>query len=549
MFAGLCASDGIRTCLASPPLPDLAVNMESEPRPATVPVRGGRPVMRWPTVVIPAILFVLFALTLGYWVKNAPLNADEGFYLAAARATLKGQLPYLDYGFTQGPFLPLIDAPLVALVPPTLAAIRWISAGWTLLGLIVAYGLLRGCRGLAVPVLCCLLLLSSPMALDYLTIGKTYSLAQLLLLLTAVGLVLPWSWRVRLLWLAFFGVLTVGTRLTLGPVVALLWAGLGWQHRREVNWLWMLLVPTVVALCLLGPFCLPDPPRFFFWNLGFHLARRTTYDTGIHPPGFWLHVWKFAPAIWVAAVPVAGFAWKVRATDTPGAIIYFAALAGLLINFFTAGVYPEYVTPFLLLLLVGIGRVTQQAVPQKWPLCTAGLALLGLGWFAAEWPVLGRSPPQDQAGEAARFLAKHTKPSDEVLAAMPEIALEARRPLLMNLVLGKFGVTDVIDAIPPGTAARFRLATYDQIVDAVTTRRPGAVVLSTSTVWNFILSVPSMRTPIPGPAWWRDRKTGPARFRWWLGCNYYIAYSGDTYVILLPRSQPLSVPPDDFPDF
>ena len=36
------------------------------------------------------------------------LNQDEGWYLYAAGLTAQGQLPYVDFAYTQAPVLPLV---------------------------------------------------------------------------------------------------------------------------------------------------------------------------------------------------------------------------------------------------------------------------------------------------------------------------------------------------------------------------------------------------------------------------------------------------------
>lgn len=64
--------------------------------------RRNRMVTRVPVLIVG----ILLTLELCHWEVWSKLNADEGFYLAASRATLQGELPYFDYAYTQGPFLP-----------------------------------------------------------------------------------------------------------------------------------------------------------------------------------------------------------------------------------------------------------------------------------------------------------------------------------------------------------------------------------------------------------------------------------------------------------
>ena len=61
----------------------------------------------WAGLVL--LLSVWAAVVFNAWGRE--LNADEGFYLAASKATLQGELPYRDYAYTMMPLLPILQAP------------------------------------------------------------------------------------------------------------------------------------------------------------------------------------------------------------------------------------------------------------------------------------------------------------------------------------------------------------------------------------------------------------------------------------------------------
>ena len=491
------------------------------------------------------VVGILLAMALFHWKTWSELNADKGFYLAASRATLKGDLPYFDYAYTQGPFLPLLNAPLAAVLQPSVEGIRTISMIWTAAGFLVAYLLLGGAKRPLAAAGCLAILLFSQVYLSFLPIGKTYALAQFLLLLAAAGLLLPGGWRRQLVWLSVFGVLCAGTRLTLAPVVAGLWVGLWWLHRREARASWMLLVPAAVGLLLIGPFVLPDFSRFLFWNYDYHHACIFPR----HPLEIWPETWTLAPGVWTLGLVALVCMLKNVTLDRAGLVFLLAGTAGFVFNLFYVGLYAENATPFVLLILVGSGRVLYSAGLKTWQalvldgaklvtgrnlkqvnawLALAGGGILAVALATGGKPVLppGYTPAAIQAGQAARFLREHTALGDEVLAAMPEIAIEAGRPLYRNLVMGKFAVTT---EIAPERAARLDLMTFDELTDAVERSRPAAIVGSSTLnfpKWNFFWTIPSLR-----PA-------GQAQARFWSVAerNYYVAYSADSYVIMLRQS-------------
>lgn len=480
----------------------------------------------WMVSHVPVLVVgILLALELFHWKVWSRLNPDEGFYLAASRATLRGDLPYFDYAYTQGPFLPLLNAPLAAIVRPSLEGIRTISTLWTAAGFLAAYLLLGGTRRPLATAGCLAILLFSQVYFSFLPIGKTYALAQFLLLLAAAGLLLPGGWRRRLVWLSVFGVLCAGTRLTLAPVVAGLWVGLWWLHRREARPSWMLLVPAAVVLLLIGPFSLPNPSRFLFWNYGYHHA--CVFPR--HPTNFWTETWSLAPGVWTLGLAALACMFRNDTLDPVGLVFLLGGAAGLSFNLFFVGLYPEYATPFVLLILVGSGRVLQSAGLKTWQALVLWGVILAVALATGGKPELpsgytpGTPPAEIQAGLAARFLREHTVPGDEVLAAMPEIAIEAGRPLYRNLVMGKFAVTT---EIAPERAAQLHVLTFDELTDAVERSRPAAIVGSISMKWDFFWTIPSLR-----PA-----GEAQARFLAVAERNYYLAYSADTYVILLRKS-------------
>jgi hypothetical protein len=472
---------------------------------------------RVPGFVVPSVLAILWALLCVRVLHGWPLNADEGFYLAASRALGDGMLPYRDYAYTQMPLLPIIQAPFFAVLPASLAGIRMLGILWTSLFLAAAWALLSARLGALRALGCFGLMFLCVDTLGLLSIGKTYPLAQLLFLLAALPLFMPLSWRARLLLVSAAGVLCVGVRLTMAPSILALWAGLWALHRGEARWTWMLGVPGVFALLAIGPFVAMDPARFMFFNLAFHLDSLLP----AHPGGFWRLALGYLPGPWMFfTIALVANGRRLSAFS----VLLAASVLGVVANLATVGVYMEYVTPFILPGLVGAAGVLAQGSPRRWEIAAyaacaaAGIALL--------------SPPrstscENDASAAARFLAAHSAAGDPVLASMPEIPVEARRPVFRNLLMGKFTVTG---DIPAGPASRLGFIHITDLVGAVERREAAAVVLSSAPTGNFYYSLPSQRvfTGI------RRELLGK------LLAGYYVAFSNRSYVILLRRDHQLA---------
>jgi len=465
-----------------------------------------------------ALLAVLWA-AFAWWLAAVwPLNADEGFYLAVSRALGQGLLPYRDYAYTQTPLLPLLQAPLALALPASLLSIRLVSLLWLTGSLVLCFAMLRSRLGAVALLGAHLVLFLSLPAFGFLSMGKTYALAQLLFLAAALPLLLEWRPLAGLAWLSFFSVLSVGSRLTMAPAVLILYAGYCLLRCRGRSPLPVVGLPLLFASALLGPFVAADPERFYFFNWGYHQMSTIIR----HPPGFFGRVFIFAPGVWLLALCALPFA--LRRLSGPG-VLLLASFTGVAANVVVAGSYAEYNAPFVLGAWLGALLLLAEAV--RTPFRATALVLAAtLSAACARLPVLQR--PLGSERTASAFLRANTAEGDEVLASMTEIPVCAGRPLYRGLLMGKFVVTA---DLPPVLASQYGFLHASELLSCVAERRPAAVVLSRYMSWNFRYSMPSLRN------------FGEFREDWLraLHSGYRIAYFNDAYVVLLRR--PAGAPP------
>jgi hypothetical protein len=478
-------------------------------------------------------VFAVALLVAGVWLALASqilihtsLNADEGFYLAVSHALRDGLLPYRDYLYTQMPLLPILQAPPSALLPTSLFGIRLLALIWTTfaLGLILVVALrftgLARTLGIFLLVFLCL----DP--LGYLSIGKTYPLAHLLFLLTALPLFLSGNWHWRYVLLCIMGVLCGGVRLTMIPAVIVLWTGFCVPRRREMGWVLMLGLPLLLAMLLVGSWGAVEPVGFYYGIWQYH--REALLPR--HPPGFWRSALTYLPGVWLFLAAAFSIGW--RRWDRPGMLLLLAAIAGSIANLGLAGIYLEYVVPFVIPGVLGAAVVLWEAKRPKIELAVYLMAASLLLW-RIEMP--RRSSCVEDATAAAEFLRDHTPENTTVLASMPEIPIEAGRPLLAGLLMGKFAVTA---EYTPEKAAALHYMHYGTLLQLIGQRKPAAIVFSTGRNANFNYSVPSLRVYRPDMHRLLLQEA--------LSC-YSISYYNATYVVLLRRDVKLSVPPSEIP--
>jgi hypothetical protein len=427
-----------------------------------------------------------FAIAAAYVDHGAP-NNDEGFYAYASREVMRGRIPYRDFGYTQTPVLPYVQGAVMEVVGFGIRAQRGINVAWTMLA--VALAVIVWKRAGLRPLACAQLLLAwflSHALVYYDTIGKTYALAQLLLLAAAATFYLRISPLAKLVVLSLACVLAVGCRLTVAPSVVILWLGLAYEERRRISPILTVAVPATLALLTLGPFVAADPSNAVFWCMLCHvqtvlprMRAAVLVQSVLAAPAF------------CAAAAAALLALRRREGPgpSPATWITAAGIFGWVFGVAVPGMYPDYSTPFLPLVMLGCGcSLAGKPARTSFLACACIMGASAGGLLLEHDKFLSGDYPKS-VERVAEYVRQSTQPTDPVLTPMPEVALQAGRDAFPHLEMGKFGLTGEM----ADSAANARhLLTRDQLVRAVSLQRPPIIVLSRYHDANFAWSLPSM---------------------------------------------------------
>lgn len=439
------------------------------------------------TVVAAAIIYLSAA---GFYVERGKANADEGFYAYASYSVMHGKIPYRDFAYTQMPVLPYLQGALMSFTGFGVRQQRWINA--CLGALSLALGVVVWRKSRLHPAVCWALVLAwcfcKPL-LYYDTIGKTYAMSQLLLVAAGGCLLLNTSPQRKLLLLSLAGVLAIGCRLTVIPCVFVLWCGLAALHRQQLSWTLLFGVPLSIALIILGPFFAAAPANALFWNWTYHRQSM------ISPERWELLANSFTMLPAMAMLAVLGtiiLFCKKQGPAEPGAWLFLAGFAGWILSISVAGIYVDYAVPCLPLMIVGIGLLLHDITPFRFEMALGSVALtmiVALSMLHGESFI--KKGYLEAINHVAAYLKANTKPTDIVLASMPEIPLEANRPILPGTEMGKFAITNEMD---DATAQSRNIITFGQLLSIIDRRSASIVILSESHAWNFSWSIPGLRT-------------------------------------------------------
>jgi hypothetical protein len=444
---------------------------------------------RWAALLTAAIAAAVFVAIASLFVFHGRPNADEGFYAVISHEVMQGKLLYRDLAYTQTPLLPYIQGLVMSVIGFGVAQQRWLNVAVQAISLALAvYCWMR--RRLSLPLVVglgitwCLCL---PL-LYFGSIGKTYAMAQLFLVIASLCVIGTFRAVPALILLSLCGVLAVGCRLTVGPAVLILWIGFCRIHARNVSKTLLISTPLLFAIILLGPFIIGAPTNAYFWMWGFHMQVMTPRA----PVAILMQLPLFAPGITILVVlGLVAATFQYSRDRFPGLCVMLAGTAGAIANAGIYGVYLEYAVPYLGLIIVGAGAVLVSCpLPQLWHyigpfFCTlisiSAFFLQDNNWTAANY--------LEDVATAGRYIAMQSKPEDQLLTSMPELGLASNRPLYPRSEMGKFAITV---EMTPKTAFTRRIISFGELVYLTEQAVPKIIGLSRAERWNFRWSVPSM---------------------------------------------------------
>jgi len=361
-------------------------------------------------------------LILALWfIERGLLNADEGWYLYAARQIAHGLEPHQDFAFFQVSVYPRVMAGLLESGAGSLITARWISGFMLAAATVTATLAAARLTNTAGAVIVAVTMGLHPLVVSTGVLAKPYALT---LLLVSVGLfLLSGRDRVRVaLGFMLFGV-AVGTRLSLAvPVLPLLWG-----HRKTHG-------SAAVAGLLMGV-CIA------FWPvLGVDLEILWSHWVGVHTAGGGQLMPRLSWLAWQASIGLVMltlFLPSPHAERMPG--LRLAAGLGVLIHLVPSAVHIEHTVVLAPLLSLALADRWSSSLDVR-KLCIGVVLFAVSGVSASRWVHLDREiSTVEQTTELAAWLRSHTPEDQPILTQQLALAVEADRSVPSGFEMGRFG--------------------------------------------------------------------------------------------------------------
>lgn len=418
---------------------------------------------------------LLFALT----VLLAPLNQDEGWYLYAARAICKGQLPHRDFFFTQGLGHPLFYSAFAwAWGPHGILGGRILTALITLAGLVIADRALIKCLTQETPKTAARILLWSLLGLNlwfctFTVIPKTYALCILLQagLFLALATLKP-AQRVPVLPLLLAGVLAAllpVTRLSMGILIPIccVWLISFRKHFGRKPLFLFSASAGITLLACFGPELLLWP-KAFFETQAFHTAREPMGLLGTI--GCAVRAVRFNPTAILLTLVCCNILMRPTQTRTfsPFSLLFGACALGIiLVHLFTPVPYDDYLVPALLpfalavILIIADHHETAHCLHTlaKFSLLFALILAVGASPLAQDWVMIRqdrfwvelKSEPDllqlRRVGKELAIRARELK-TDTLWTQDTYLAIEAKLSVPRGMEMGPFSKPQPLDSTP-----------------------------------------------------------------------------------------------------
>lgn len=468
------------------------------------------PASRAATLLL-GLLFGLYVVLLAVYVVVGRHWTDEGWYLNAARLVAAGQVPYLDFAFTQAPGFPYLYALPQVVFGPSFWVGRLTSLAFALgTGLFTLYAA-RRLGGPWGAILAFGFFALNIYNVHFLTVILTYPAATFFLTGALAALTAPWPAPARVAVALVAAALATGIRFSAAvPFAALLVYALLLLGRRPLAL--FALLPGLAGLGLIfGPFLLADPVVARFNILGYHVEDASLFETIWRSRFYWIN---FLPGhlAWAIGGPLLlvlawRTGWRPRRPNARSGLLWMIAGVTVAITILHAlpenpqAKYQTLIAPWACVLL-GAG-IVWLAADRGWSWATRAAVVLPLIALPFALQVAGNAVLAMARGELSPrfseidvgdgrlplaeiesigdFVAANTPPGEPVATLFTSIAVAANRPVLPGLEMSIFSLTPA----PAGQTERLRLTTPGALTEDIAAGRPAAIITE-QTLLSFI---------------------------------------------------------------
>ncbi len=452
----------------------------------------------WLAVTIGGIsLYVALSFLYLLWGKP---NADEGWYLYAAKLVLHGQVPYQDFAYTQMPLLPYIYGIPQAILIPSLYLGRATSIFFSVLSLIICIWIARMYAGEMAGGIVSMLFAAFVYGIYYSSIVKTYALVSFFFTLTFLTLSSRVNGNAKYPLAVAFAICAAMVRLSaLIFALTIIVYGLAQPQKTVRLVVCLLCLAAIVGLLF---FFLPNP-QAAKWNLlGYHLSQwgdlsvelKIKYILFLRLPDivrfFGPYLLLLFAVMYLTCRRVAAVAFLQRNLPILAVAIGLVLFAGS--HLVSGGWEAEYLVPavscslpiiaILFCKIYDYQKANHKSNLLLWGVLVIALLLFPFSHGAEYIDASSGKLPLEEIKQVAEFVSQHSAPSDRILVLEALwVAIDSDRSVLPGMTMAQFSYQEVDRAV----ANNLRVVNDDILLEYIN-HRAAAVIVLTDVDWHVL---------------------------------------------------------------
>jgi len=426
------------------------------------------------------------------------INGDEGWYLYASKMVYSGNLPYIDFSYTQSPLLPYVFGITQLLFGPDLYIGRLTSIFFGVLVCVLVYKTtLIVCKdnksNIALALLC-----FNPFYIYFSTITKTYALTSFFIMLSTWIILSPiFRKNARIFLSIFFMCMAIAVRISVFPALIVLIIYIIYLEKKNYAYiLWLMIVCMSSLALVFFPFLLINKDAVIFNVIEYHL-HRSSWDLATVINNRLINLFYMSIVFFPVSIILfinAYLGAKNRIIDIKLIYLYSIIVSIFITQFFF--INPTYAEYFVILFPItvilvehGINSLNHNRdfiIRLTYIAIFCGLLFqfaIGSGLnLSYSVNLLENRLPIEEVKDISEYIKSNIPQNSYILTFYTDIAIEAKRDVLHGFEMGIFSYYENMSSYE---AKKYKIINNDIMINYIVSKSAYAILLSDNHVRKY----------------------------------------------------------------